>query len=595
MMNTATIHTNLQMLTNNNRLYLILSLWCCACLGACANPEGSGTEVLEPEGNANKHLVELSAPKDGFSVNLDAIDNLTFWWNTKNDKADSYELVFSADVEDFSSPLASYDAGQNTEFTVPFDELKKIYDATRKDGVATIAWSVNSIYGKKQTIAPCRMLKMTYSPEPYEVKALFLPEDGARADLVILDADVEFKWSAAESKGNKEPEYTLLFDIHDGDFSAPVAALGAGKETALTVSKDYLQKLFDENAEQGNMELSLQWAVKASVGENSWISTVSNDLLVTTLPVAYRNPVFTDFSLPDPDVIRGDDGYFYLYATEHNRKDPDMKNSPVMRSSDLVNWTRVGALFTDQTHPQITDQNPAGIWAPSINKIGDKYVVYYSQPGKNYKHAIGVAVSSVPQGPFKDLGKLIDSNEQGVDISIDAYLYQEDGRNYLFWGSFRSISVLELTEDGTAIKNKDTQKRIEVAGGQYEATVLHKRDGWYYLILSTGDYSKGGTYRLVAGRSKSIFGPYVDRNGNDMMSVHHELILKGDGNFSSPGHCSRIITDDAGQDWILYHAYRNDMDYRCLMLDKVEWIDGWPVVAGMKPTTSSVIKPVFNK
>ena len=29
----------------------------------------------------------------------------------------------------------------------------------------------------------------------------------------------------------------------------------------------------------------------------------------------YRNPVI-DYSLPDPSVIEGDDGYYYLYATE---------------------------------------------------------------------------------------------------------------------------------------------------------------------------------------------------------------------------------------------------------------------------------------
>ena len=222
-------------------------------------------------------------------------------------------------------------------------------------------------------------------------------------------------------------------------------------------------------------------------------------------------------------------------------------------------------------------------------------MIYYSQPGKNYKHAIGVAVADSPTGPFTDLGKLIDSNEQGVDISIDAYLYQENGRNYLFWGSFRNISVLELTEDGTAIKNKASQKRREVAGGQYEAAVVLKRDGWYYLILSTGDYSKGGTYRIVVGRSQSIFGPYVDKSGNDMMSVHHALVLKGNDTFSSPGHCSRIITDDAGQDWILYHAYPNDKDFRCLMLDRVDWVDGWPVSPGQQPTSQSVDRPVFNR
>lgn len=307
----------------------------------------------------------------------------------------------------------------------------------------------------------------------------------------------------------------------------------------------------------------------------------------------YSNPVFTDFSLPDPDVIRADDGYFYLYATEHNLEDPDMKNCPVMRSGDLVHWERVGSIFTDETHPHITDQTRAGIWAPTVSRIGRRYVIYYSQPGLNYKHAIGVAVSDRPEGPFYDMGKLIDSNEQGVDISIDAFLYQaEDGRNWLFWGSFRNISVIELTSDGLHIKEGAVRK--EVAGGQYEASYVIKRNGYYYLILSTGNYSKGGTYSLVCGRSLSVDGPYVDREGNDLMQVNHELMLKGDSNFSSPGHCSRIVTDDSGQDWIFYHAYTEDLDYRCLMLDRVFWVDGWPVVNDTEPTLDSPVTPVFR-
>ena len=39
----------------------------------------------------------------------------------------------------------------------------------------------------------------------------------------------------------------------------------------------------------------------------------------------YRNPVI-DYSLPDPSVVRGDDGFFYLYATE------DIRNLPIHRS-----------------------------------------------------------------------------------------------------------------------------------------------------------------------------------------------------------------------------------------------------------------------
>lgn len=576
-----------------NKMISTLAILCGTILSACSQSESS---PAGPDGPATgEPATILTAPKNGLSVNLDALSNLTFWWERTTGKPDGYELVFDLEGGDFTAPAASFPAGGKTELTLSYQEVKTLYQATQKDGTASLIWTVNALagdktYGGKES----RKLIVTNTMEPYIVEALFTPENGSRADLTLLEENLHFSWSAAKTSGTKTPSYTLLFDRKGGDFSAPLASFDLAGKTEFDLSKEEVRKLFDAHAENGSETLPLVWTVQCNVEDNAWLASEQYQLTVTTLPVAYSNAIFTNFSLPDPDVIRGDDGYFYLYATEHKRNDPDMKNSPIMRSPDLISWTRVGSLFTDSTHPQITDQD-AGIWAPSVNKVGNKYVIYYSQPGKNYKHAIGVAVSDSPTGPFTDLGKLIDSNEQGVEISIDAYLYQEDGRNYLFWGSFRSISVLELTEDGTAIKNKATQKRREVAGGQYEASVVLKRDNWYYLIVSTGDYSKGGTYRIVVGRSQSVFGPYVDKNGNDMMSVHHELVLKGNSTFSSPGHCSRIITDDAGQDWILYHAYPNDKDYRCLMLDRINWVDGWPVSPGQQPTSQSVDRPVFNK
>lgn len=580
----------------NKTMISTFALLCVGMLSACSQSDSDPTGPDGSTGGTNPVVSTLTAPKEGLAVNLDALNSLTFWWEAAQGSFDAYELVFDRKGGDFSAPAAAFRTEDNrtTELTLSYQELKSVYDATQQDGTSSLVWSVKTLAGDQSFTSPARRsLTVTNTVEPYVVEALFTPEDGGRADLALLGESLRFSWSAARSNGQKTPSYTLLIDRQGGDFTAPLATFDAGVETEYSLTKEQVQALFDNHAEAGSQTLPLIWTVRSQVEDNTWMASATNTLTVTTLPVAYRNPLFTDFSLPDPDVIRADDGYFYLYATEHDRNDPNMKNVPIMRSADLMNWTRVGAMFTDQNHPQITNGN-AGIWAPSINRIGNKYVCYYSQPGDNYKHAIGVAVSDSPTGPFVDYGKLIDSDEQGVDISIDAYLYQENGRNYLFWGSFRSISVLELTEDGLAIKDKETQKRREVAGGQYEATVVVKRDGWYYLIVSTGNYAQGGTYRLVVGRSQNLFGPYVDKDGNDMMSVHDELILQGNDTFSSPGHCSRLITDDNGQDWILYHAYTNDLNYRCLMLDRVNWVDGWPVSPGQQPTSASVDRPVFN-
>jgi arabinan endo-1,5-alpha-L-arabinosidase len=74
------------------------------------------------------------------------------------------------------------------------------------------------------------------------------------------------------------------------------------------------------------------------------------------------------------------------------------------------------------------------------------------------------------------------------------------------------------------------------------------------------------------------------------------LVSSPDKTFVGPGHNSNIITDDAGNDWILYHAYwkGNNYDGRCLLLDRVHWDeDGWPIIGNGTPSLTSEA-PVFN-
>ena len=78
----------------------------------------------------------------------------------------------------------------------------------------------------------------------------------------------------------------------------------------------------------------------------------------------YSNPVIKR-SVPDPTVIRGQDGYFYLYGTE------DIHNTPIFKSRNLVRWLYVGTAFTDATRPSMVPGG--GICAPDINYINGKY------------------------------------------------------------------------------------------------------------------------------------------------------------------------------------------------------------------------------
>lgn len=300
----------------------------------------------------------------------------------------------------------------------------------------------------------------------------------------------------------------------------------------------------------------------------------------------YRNPVI-DYSLPDPSVIRGDDGFFYLYATE------DIRNLPIHRSKNLTDWEYVGTAFTDQTRPDFEEKG--GIWAPDINKIGGKYVLYYSMSawGGEWTCGIGCATADNPAGPFTDHGKMFRSNEIGVKNSIDPFYIEDSGRKYLFWGSFRGIYAVELSDDGLSVKEGEVPRKI--AGTAYEGTYIHKKGGYYYLFASIGSCCEGlrSTYTTVVGRSKNLLGPYVDKEGNRMLDNCHEILIHKSDSFVGTGHNSEIVSDKDGNDWMLYHAVSvENPDGRVLMLDRVDWQGGWPVVAGDVPSAESR-KPCF--
>ncbi|MDR0559791.1 MAG: family 43 glycosylhydrolase [Prevotellaceae bacterium] len=303
----------------------------------------------------------------------------------------------------------------------------------------------------------------------------------------------------------------------------------------------------------------------------------------------YRNPV-VDVNLPDPTVIRADDGYFYLYATE------GIARTPVFRSKNLVEWQQAGAAFTAETRPS---WEPDGkIWAPDINYINGKYVLYYSMSrwGGVETCGIGVAVSERPDGGFTDKGMLFRSNGIGVRNSIDQNYVEEGNRKYLVWGSFNGIYIIELGDDGLSIR--EGAEKMQIAGTAFEGSCIYKRGKYYYLFASVGTCCEGAnsTYTTVVGRSENLTGPYVNKSGKLMIDNTYEILIHGDSEFAGTGHNAEIVTDDNGNDWILYHAYRrsNPKNGRVLMLDRIYWTDdNWLEVVNSVPSKEATV-PVFS-
>jgi arabinan endo-1,5-alpha-L-arabinosidase len=331
----------------------------------------------------------------------------------------------------------------------------------------------------------------------------------------------------------------------------------------------------------------------------------------------YKNPVWEPI-LADPSVIRHE-GVYYAFGTQDygqwGEDDYGIKYVPILESSDLVNWRYAGSAFTMATRP--TWGTPgAGIWAPDIVRLGETYYLYYSlSTWGDPNPGIGVATAPHPLGPWTDHGELLRSLSIGVNNSIDANVFEADGKVYIIWGSFRGIYGVELTADGRALKDGDhaAENKILIAGldtslgwnaATYEAPYVIKKDDFYYLFLSSGSCCEGhsSNYRVSVGRASNPLGPYVDHEGRAMTDAYRGYpVVIGSSFFAGPGHNS-IARDDAGAYWLLYHAYDTSDDpfmgnspRRSLLVDRLVWNeDGWPALQGTMPSNGTRPVPTID-
>jgi arabinan endo-1,5-alpha-L-arabinosidase len=322
-------------------------------------------------------------------------------------------------------------------------------------------------------------------------------------------------------------------------------------------------------------------------------------------PGTYTNPVSRDFAdtFADPSVIRAKDGYWYAYGTTDPLREGEGTRHiiPTARSTDLVNWTWVGDAFTEATLPDWAAPD-AALWAPDIRYLNGTYYLYYvvtqttvtDEPNDN---AVGVATAPSPTGPWTDSGGPVvgprrgDSGNPGdFKWTFDPSEFTDrDGTRYLYYGSYYGgIFVTELNADGTRAVGEPTMVAID---NRYEGAYVVRHGRWYYLFASEANCCAGPTtgYTVFAGRSTSPRGPFVDRDGISLLAsrVGGTIVVTPNGNtWVGTGH-NAVVTDLAGQDWLVYHAIdRRDpfldepfgINERPMLLDRLDWIGGWPTV-----------------
>jgi arabinan endo-1,5-alpha-L-arabinosidase len=322
-------------------------------------------------------------------------------------------------------------------------------------------------------------------------------------------------------------------------------------------------------------------------------SAVTVSVVAASLAPAYMNPVLHN-DAPDPTVIRAGDGFFYAYTTQ-SYYGARFLNLPILRSSDLITWRLVGDAFPERPDWVVPGTDHGDMWAPHIASWDGTYYLFYSARSLDLGNmAIGVATSESPTGPFKDRGAPLITGERGFE-AIDPFAWEiPDGTKYVYWGSDRApIRAQELSSDGMELVGEPVELLSPLRSEEYDNLVegaWMMRHGPYYYLMYSGGACCGtdAHYAVLVARGSSPLGPFERYEGNP--------ILEANEAFNAPGHHA-TIQDDAGQDWILYHAMDRDdvTNVRFLLLDRIEWVDGWPVVNdGNGPSSESQDAPVVE-
>jgi arabinan endo-1,5-alpha-L-arabinosidase len=265
-------------------------------------------------------------------------------------------------------------------------------------------------------------------------------------------------------------------------------------------------------------------------------------------------------------------------------------------SADKVFWSPGPFIFTNV--PSWTTNAVPGFtgvfWAPDVQFFNNQYYLYYavSTFGSQIS-GIGLVTNPTldPTDPayhWTDQGPVIQSTTGSPYNTIDpSFIWDTSSNLWMAFGSYWSGIYLVQLNPATGLRISPASPTYQLAySSAIEASYVYHHGSYYYLFVNWGSCCSGvnSTYNIRVGRATSVNGPYLDRNGVNMVSSGGTLFLRGTGKFTGPGHMG--IISENGQEWFTYHYYdanawapeygaygHADFDF-----EPLSWTaDNWPV------------------
>jgi len=307
------------------------------------------------------------------------------------------------------------------------------------------------------------------------------------------------------------------------------------------------------------------------------------------------NPILADGSYysADPAPIVAGDTLYILAGRDETPADVNdftMNEWQIFSTKDVASGTwqhYPGILHPDSLFSWAA---PGHAWAGQIIQGPDKRFYLYAPVQEANSHneepsAIGVAVADSPLGPYKDAhpsGPILSQSlpEPNHIENIDPTPFvDDDGRVYIYWGTFGQLRGMELEQDMVTPKGKE----VSVRGltGFFEAPWFFKRKGVYYMIYAGNQAGPNSpctpaVYHACQayGTATSPLGPWTYR-GVMMGTVS-----------STTSHAGAI--EFKNQWYFIYHtadAKGCGHFRRSVAIDKLEWDDS------VSPARILLVKP----
>lgn len=300
-----------------------------------------------------------------------------------------------------------------------------------------------------------------------------------------------------------------------------------------------------------------------------------------SIVVVYKDAVGNSY--PENDAGNTRVKYYYLFGTHLGGA----------YSRDLINWTpftpsfllngnvssQYYQIFKDEADyaAHYTNSDVRGnLWAPDViyNKSINKWCMYFSMSGHEFKSSIILLTSDDIEGPYEKAGVVVYGgftnnensvgrndyaavtgsgtvdgrylrngtwfNDYGVSCIDPAVLYDENGQLWMNYGSWSGGIFLMKLDNNTGLRDfsqnygnnsvwdgsrlrADPYHGYHIAGGYYVSgegpyiEYIENEDGqgYYYMFVTMGFFDPNTGYTMRVYRSSTIDGVYRDITGTD--------------------------------------------------------------------------------